>query len=91
MDPLEAAVNVSAVDWETLTTEQLQDMARGGLAAGELGAGAHREIERRAREHAEFDREENRRAAIHKIIAFGILLGVAIAVLVAADALMFFR
>lgn len=36
--------------WESRTNNELQQMVRGGLAAGESGAGAHREIERRARE-----------------------------------------
>ena len=33
--------------WESRTNNELQEMVRGGLA-GESGAGAHREIERRA-------------------------------------------
>jgi hypothetical protein len=36
--------------WEYRTNNELQEMVRGGLAAGESGVGAHREIERRARE-----------------------------------------
>lgn len=36
--------------WESRTNNELQEMVRGGLAAGESGAGAHRELERRARE-----------------------------------------
>ena len=56
MDETEA--RFSPAWWESLTGEQLQEMTRGGLEAGEYGAGAHREIERRARERARLEQQE---------------------------------
>jgi len=56
MDETEA--RLSPDWWESLTGEQLQEMTRGGLEAGEYGAGAHREIERRARERARLEQQE---------------------------------
>lgn len=52
--------------WESRTNNELQEMARGGLAAGESGAGAHREIERRARELRRAEEQEARLQETHK-------------------------
>ncbi len=73
--------------WESRTNNELQQMVRGGLA-GESGAGAHREIERRARElrrakEHEAELEESRRA----ILRIRILAAAFLALLVALLAL----
>jgi hypothetical protein len=52
--------------WESRTNNELQEMVRGGLAAGESGAGAHREIERRARELRRAEEHEEQLQEIHK-------------------------
>ena len=52
--------------WESRTNNELQEMVRGGLAAGESGAGAHREIERRARELRRAEEHEAQLEETHK-------------------------
>lgn len=66
--------------WESRTNNELQEMVRGGLAAGESGVGAHREIERRAcelrrAEENEAQLQETRRAALRiRILAIAFLV-----------------
>lgn len=65
--------------WESRTNNELQEMVRGGLAAGESGAGAHREIERRAcalrrAEENEAQLQETHRTALRiRILAVAFL------------------
>lgn len=65
--------------WESRTNNELQEMVRGGLAAGEAGAGAHRELERRARalrtaeEHEALRQETHRTALRIRILAVAFL------------------
>jgi hypothetical protein len=66
--------------WESRTNNELQEMVRGGLAAGETAAGAHRELERRARalrraEEDEAERQETHRTALRiRILAAAFLV-----------------
>jgi hypothetical protein len=66
--------------WEGRTNNELQELVRGGLAAGESGAGAHRELERRARElrkaeEDEAQRQETNRTALRvRILAAAFLV-----------------
>lgn len=66
--------------WEGRTNNELQEMVRGGLAAGEAWAGAHRELERRARalrkaEEDEAQRQETHRTALRlRILAAAFLV-----------------
>ncbi|HEY7006365.1 MAG TPA: hypothetical protein VH392_07755 [Sphingomicrobium sp.] len=91
MDEVEKDASSSPIEWENLTVEQLQTMARGGLAAGEIGAGAHREMERRAREQARLELQDGQRASINKKMLFLILALLSIATLIAADEMLFPR
>jgi hypothetical protein len=50
--------------WESRTNDELQRLAWGGFATGETGAGAHRELERRARE---LRKAEEQRAALREV------------------------
>ncbi|HEX3422747.1 MAG TPA: hypothetical protein VHS33_05025 [Sphingomicrobium sp.] len=52
--------------WENRSNNELQEMVRGGLAAGESGAGAHREIERRARQMRKAEEDEAQRQETHR-------------------------
>jgi len=52
--------------WEDRTNNELQQMVRGGLSAGESGAGAHREFERRARQLRKAEEDEAQRQETHK-------------------------
>ena len=91
-DVLEAETSFTASWWESRTTDQLQDMIRGGFAVGEASAGAHREIERRAREHARLERHQAELRAVHRTrVKLGMLSGVEIAMLVALAALLLMR
>ncbi len=56
----------SANWWESRTLEELQDLARKGLASGEVGSGALREIERRARERASADQQKTELQVVEK-------------------------
>jgi hypothetical protein len=89
-DVLEAEVSFSASWWESRTSEQLQDMIRGGFAVGEASAGAHREIERRARERARLEKREAELRAVHRK-RLGMLSSVEIAMLIALAALLLIR
>ena len=66
--------------WESRTNNELQEMVRGGLAAGESGVGAHREIERRAcalrtAEEREAKLQETHRTALRvRILATAFLV-----------------
>jgi hypothetical protein len=51
--------------WEGRTNNELQELVRGGLAAGESGAGAHRELERRARQLSKAEEVETQRQETH--------------------------
>jgi hypothetical protein len=87
----EAGAQLSSSWWQSRTSAQLHDMARGGLAAGELGAGAHREIERRARERLRIEQAE----AEHKVqrakgVRISILGAVENAMLVVCGAMLLF-
>jgi hypothetical protein len=52
--------------WEGRTNNELQELVRGGLAAGESGAGAHRELERRARQLRRAEEDEAQRQETHR-------------------------
>jgi hypothetical protein len=85
----EAEAQLSPGWWQSRSSAQLHDMARGGLAAGELGAGAHREIERRARECARAQKKEaEHRAERVKGIRISVLGGLEIAMLLALGAML---
>ena len=74
--------------WQSRTSAQLHDMVQNGIAAGEYYAGAHREIERRARERARVEwQQAQHRAAREKDIRIGMLGVFEIALLVALIAL----
>jgi hypothetical protein len=73
--------------WESRTNNELQELVRGGLAAGESGAGAHREIERRARnlrkaEEHEVQLEETRKTALRIRILAAAFLALLISLLI---------
>jgi hypothetical protein len=88
----EAEAQLSPGWWQSRTIAQLHDMVQGGLAAGELGAGAHREIERRARERARLERiEAEHRAVRARGLRIGMLSGLEIAMLVALGAVLLLR
>jgi hypothetical protein len=85
----EAETRLSPDWWQSRTSAQLHDMARGGLAAGEFGAGAHREIERRARERERMQQKEaEHRAERVKGIRIGTLGFLEIAMLIALGAML---
>ena len=69
----EAETPYSADWWEERTSEQLQEMVRAGLGAGEYGAGAIRELERRARKHAAVQ-EREAEVLVALLIAMGAVL-----------------
>lgn len=73
--------------WESRSNNELQDLVRGGLAAGESGAGAHRELERRARalrkaEEQEAELQESRNTVLRIRILAAAFLALLIALLV---------
>lgn len=72
--------------WESRTNNELHDMVRGGLA-GESGTGAHRELERRARdlrraEEREAQLQEARRAVLRVRILATAFLAMLISLLI---------
>jgi hypothetical protein len=72
--------------WESRTNNELQEMVRGGLAA-ESGAGAHWEIERRARElrraeEHEAELEETHRTTLRIRILAAAFLAMLISLLI---------
>jgi len=67
-------------------------LMRGGFAESEAGVGAHRELERRAREHSRADEQEARIIASQKeTVRLKILSGVLIAFMVALAAVALMR
>jgi hypothetical protein len=86
---VEAEAELSQGWWQSRTSAQLHDMARGGLAAGEFGAGAHREIERRARERLRLEQvEADQKVRRAKGVRISILGAVEIAMLIVFGALL---
>jgi len=82
----------SAEWWKNQTNEQLHELMRGGFAESEAGVGAHRELERRAREHSRADEQEARIIASQKeTVRLKILSGVLIAFMVALAAVALMR
>lgn len=78
--------------WESRTNNELQEMVRGGLAAGESGAGAHRELERRARALRVAEEHEAELQETHKTaLRIRILASAFLAMLIALLALEFIR
>ena len=76
--------------WKSRSSEQLQQMVRAGLAAGDEGAGAIRELERRAQESAaaqEHEAElksvqkEHRRLQILAMLLIALVIAVAVRLL----------
>jgi len=69
--------------WESRTGNELQQIVRGGLAAGDVGVQAHREIERRARELDKADEQKSEiQVAINTALRLRILAGVLVALLI---------
>src|ERR1700745_1813761 len=73
--------------WENRSNNELQEMVRGGLAAGESGPGAHRELERRARElrraeEHEAQLQETQRTALRVRILAAAFLAMLISLLI---------
>jgi hypothetical protein len=78
--------------WESRTNNELQEMVRGGLAAGESGAGAHRELERRARALRVAEEHEAELQETHKTaLRIRILASAFLVMLIALLALEFIR
>lgn len=89
---VEAEALYSAEWWQNCTNEQLHELMRGGFADTEAGVGAHREIERRAREHARAEDLEAKVVASRKeTLRLKILSGVLIAFLIALAAVALMR
>jgi predicted nucleotidyltransferase component of viral defense system len=89
---VEAEPRYSAEWWENRTNEQLHELLRGGFAESEDGVGAHRELERRARQHARANEQEARIVASQKeTLRLKILSGVLIAFLVVLAAVALLR
>jgi predicted nucleic acid-binding Zn ribbon protein len=81
----------SANWWKQRSSEQLQQMVRAGLAAGEHGAEAIRELERRAREHAaaqehreelQVAHKEDRRLQILAVVLIALVIAVGVVLLI---------
>jgi hypothetical protein len=89
-DVAEAEARYSENWWENRTLGELQDLARTGLASGDVGSGALREIERRARERASADQQKTELRAVEKeslrirllaVVLIALLIGVIAVVL----------
>jgi len=79
---VEVEAPFSAEWWQNCSNEQLHELMRGGFAESEAGVGAHRELERRAREHARDDERDARIVASQKeALRLKILSGVLVAFL----------
>jgi len=63
---LEAEAPYSPQWWQSRTNDELHELMRGGLAEGEAGLGAHRELERRAREQARAEEQKEMLVAQQK-------------------------
>ena len=82
----------SADWWQSRTNEQLQELLRSGFAVGQAGPGAHRELERRAREHARAEEQQAQLLAEQKkMLRLRILGSVLLAVLLILLAAMLTR
>jgi hypothetical protein len=89
---VEAEALYSADWWHSRTNEQLQELMRAGFTVGEAGPGAHRELERRAREHARGEEQQARLVAEQKkTLRLRILGSVLLAVLLALVVAMLMR
>ena len=78
--------------WHERSTEQLQQMVRGGFAAGDYGTGALRELERRAREHAAAEEQQAQViAAARQERRIRILAGVLVGLLMAIGLVLLIR
>lgn len=76
--------------WKAVSNEQLQRLVRAGLAAGDEGAEAIRELERRAQANAAAEehkaelqvvQKEDRRLQILVVILIALVIGIAIVLL----------
>ena len=91
-DVAEAEARYSENWWESRTLEELQDLARTGLASGNVGSGALCEIERRARERASADQQKTELRAVEKeSLRIRLLAVVLIALLVGVIAVVLLR
>ncbi len=91
-DAAETEERYSANWWESRTLEELQDLARTGLASGEVGSGALREIERRARERASADQQKTELQVVEKEgLRIWLLAAVLIALLIGVIAVVLLR
>ncbi|HVU30007.1 MAG TPA: hypothetical protein VHE36_06375 [Sphingomicrobium sp.] len=91
-DVAEAEARYSADWWESRTLEELQDLARTGLASGDIGSGALREIERRAQERAIADQHQQELEVVEKQgLRIRLLVAVLIALLVGVIAVVLLR
>jgi len=83
MDQAEAEQLYSREWWESRTGNELQHIVRSGLAAGDAGLQAHRELERRARELDKADEEKAELQVAHgAVLRIRILGGVLIFLLI---------
>jgi hypothetical protein len=91
-DVAEAEARYSADWWESRTLEELQDLARTGLASGDIGSGALREIERRAQERAIADQHQQELEVVEKQgLRIRLLVAVLLALLVGVIAVVLLR
>ena len=83
MNQAEAEQLYSREWWESRTGNELQHIVRSGLAAGDVGMQAHRELERRARELDKADEEKAELKVAHgAVLRLRILGGVLIVLLI---------
>lgn len=83
MNQAEAEQLYSREWWESRTGNELQHIVRSGLAAGDVGMQAHRELERRARELDKADEEKAELKVAHgAVLRLRILAGVLIVLLI---------
>jgi hypothetical protein len=79
---VEAEALYSAQWWQNRTNEQLHELMRSGFAETEAGAGAHRELERRARANSRAQDLEAKVVASQKeALRLKILSGILVAFL----------
>jgi hypothetical protein len=81
MDQAELERPYSRQWWESRTSSELQDMLRSGLASGDVGVEAHREIERRAQELGKAEEQKVEEKAARGAVFRLQILGGALAVL----------